>query len=327
MHGYRPGRLVSVMFSDLLTPEHLCDYQEFRRLLALHGRVRLDSESRRQDGSTMDIEVRGSRFSYGNKPHVLAIITDVSERRNAEKRQALLARKALVAQEEERARISRDLHDELGQLLTALRFELDLLHKRIVRSPQDIGDSFIHAAQLVEKAAEELRRICKGLRPPLLDDLGMEPAVRLLVDEFKERTGITVEMEIQFEESQLEVPQEVALCVYRILQESLTNISRHAAARHVNIMLYWRESEFILSVSDDGQGFEINDPSTWKGSGLAGMRERARLVNGSVKIISGNMQGTGIELRVPLSSINVPSSSIKPVSLGTNANSLPEPRL
>jgi PAS domain S-box-containing protein len=299
MHGFPAGELVGFRVEELIAPQHQATYGEFVHQLTTRGAVRLDSVDQRRDGTTIDVEVRGARFRHGDAQRVLAIVTDVSERKRAEQRLTLLSRKALVAQEDERARISRELHDELGQLLTALRFELDWLRKRTPPQQENIATAFANSVELVEKAAEELRRICKGLRPPLLDDLGLEPATHLLVDEFKERTSIATEFDLQINDGQPEVPMEVALCTYRILQESLTNISRHAAARHVKIKLASIGEELHLLVSDDGRGFVAAEAGTG-GSGLAGMRERASLVNGSLEITSESQKGTRVAFRVLL---------------------------
>jgi signal transduction histidine kinase len=230
---------------------------------------------------------------------VLAVLTDVSARKQAEEKLALLSRKILIAQEEERARLSRDLHDELGQLLTAQRLELDWLQKRM--KPVELEDplGFENAVKLVEDATGELRRICRGLRPPLLDDLGIEPAVGLLVQEFEERTGIVTDLDVRLEDDLEGLTRELALCIYRILQESLTNVSRHSGARNVSITLAYSARSLLLSVYDDGSGFETEQASVARGSGITGMQERARLVGGSVEVRSAPDKGTRVVFRVP----------------------------
>jgi PAS domain S-box-containing protein len=297
MHGYSIEQLRGRPLSDLIPPSGSGETLEVLRILTEHGPVRIESQHRRKDGSSLDVEVRGGQLNYDGSPAILAMITDVTERRLAVQRHALLARKVLVAQEEERARIARELHDELGQLLTALRLELDWVRKRGARAGQDGQIGFGSTFELVEKAAAELRRICRGLRPPLLDDLGVEPAVRLLVNEFKEHSGIPVTLEIRSDGGAI-VSSELALCVYRILQESLTNVSRHAGASKVEAQLSMLGLELVLLVRDDGKGF---DPEhTGDGSGVAGMRERANLVNGKLSIVSERGQGTRVEFRSPL---------------------------
>jgi PAS domain S-box-containing protein len=300
MHGYGVDELKGCSFVALVAPERQAVAQELLRLVALNMPARLESLHRRRDGATFDVEVRGTPFRYGDAPRVLAILTDVSDRKRAEQRQALLSRKVLVAQEEERARISRELHDELGQLLTALRFELDWLRKRAARASADAGGSFGNSVELVEKAAAELRRICKGLRPPLLDDLGLDPAARLLVDEFRERTGIAAELELALGEGQRSLAPEIALSTYRVLQESLTNVSRHSQASEVRISLRRQDAVLALLVVDNGRGFDPAHPAHAGGSGLAGMRERANIVDGRLEIRSRPGQGTEVEFHVPV---------------------------
>jgi len=297
MHGWELDGFVGRSYQEFIAPGHKHLYREFKRQLAEFGSVRLDSVHVRRGGGTLDVEVRGAPFSYGGEPRLLAILTDVSDRKLAVQRHAMLSRKVLMAQEEERARVSRELHDELGQILTALRLELDWLRKRASGEGGAAG-AFENAVGMVERAADELRRICRGLRPPLLDDLGLEPAARLLVDEFVERTRINVDLQVQLNEAEKRVPPEVALGTYRILQESLNNVARHADAREVSITLSERDGELVLSVYDDGGGFLVNDIRSVKGVGIAGMRERASLLGGTIDIRSEPHQGTRVTFRM-----------------------------
>jgi len=299
MHGYEPGALEGKMVRSLIAPDHQRQYDTFMRILDEEGRVRIDSLDVRSDGSTFDVEVRGTDFQFAGEPRVLAVLTDVSARKQAEEKLTLLSRKILIAQEEERARLSRDLHDELGQLLTAQRLELDWLQKRMKPVAHEDPLGFENAVKLVEDATGELRRICRGLRPPLLDDLGVEPAVSLLVQEFEERTGIVTDLDVRLEDDLEDLTRELALCIYRILQESLTNVSRHSGARNVSITLVYSAGTLLLSVYDDGKGFEIEHASVSRGSGITGMQERAHLVGGSVDVRSAPDKGTRVVFRVP----------------------------
>ena len=301
MHGYEQKGLQGRPMEDLLAPDHEDLLEEFNKQIREDGAAHVDLVTRRMDGGPpLELEVRGTALDLTGSPHVLAFLTDMSELHQALQRHSQLSRKVLMAQEEERARVSRDLHDELGQILTALRLEISWLHKKAGKASPDVAEAFGGAVEMVEKAAEELRRICKGLRPPLLDDLGLEPAMRLLVEDFEEWTGLDISYETLLDEGEPDVPPEVGLCTYRILQESLNNITRHAGARHVNIKVADSGEELVLSVYDDGRGFDTSDRDARKGSGIAGMRERAYLVNGSLHIRSEPHQGTRVTLRVPL---------------------------
>ncbi len=299
MHGWEPGALDGTMITELIAPESRHLYGVFKDREETAGVFRADATHLRKDGTPIDVEVRGSRFSMGKERRMLAIVTDVTERKKVVERLGLLSRKALMAQEEERARVSRDLHDELGQLLTASRFELGWLQRHTAEMPEEASNALGRTIEAVEKSADELRRICRGLRPPLLDDLGLEPAIRLLAQEFEERTGLKVDLETQMDES-VRVSKEVALCAYRVAQEAFNNISRHSDARSVDVSLIGGASEVMLSVYDDGRGFEVGEPTADGGVGITGMRERTSLVGGSLEIRSAPSQGTRVVLRVPL---------------------------
>lgn len=218
------------------------------------------------------------------------------EHERALQKLAKLSRQVLEAQEEERARVSRDLHDELGQLLTAVRLELAMAERS---AGQGAAASIQSAQQAVHQAAEEVRRICQGLRPPLLDDLGLEPAVRWLVEEFQKRTGVAVKLHVELDDAQ-PVPASVGLCTYRVLQEALNNVGRHAQAAVVEVTLASERGSLALSVCDDGRGFDPEEARSSQGCGLAGMRERAGLAGGTVALWSAHLQGTRVLLRIPL---------------------------
>ncbi len=294
MHGYETGGLEGMEVPSLIAEDSLWRYDDFMQKIEARVSVQIESTHVRKGGSLLDVEVRGVSMEYCGDSRVLAILSDVTLHRQAQARQAKLARQALMAQEDERARVSRDLHDELGQILTAMRLELDLVRKR----PTIVADEFDYTTELLEKATEELRRICRGLQPPLLDDLGAVPAVEQLVEEFEEHSGLEVTLDMDISNEEWELPKEVALCVYRILQESLTNVRRHANAKTVEISLRLQPSALHLMIVDDGSGFELTQVGH-QGAGLAGMKERAELVGGTIEIQSTPGEGTRVEARVP----------------------------
>jgi PAS domain S-box-containing protein len=298
IHGVAATRLRGRPYRELIAPGRAHLYDEFRRQLKQYGSVKLDSVHVTEGGGAVEVEVRGTRFDFGGEPRLLAILTDVSDLRRAVERHTALSRKVLLAQEEERARVSRDLHDELGQMLTALHIELDMLRRK---ADDSLKGAVANAAGLVEQAATELRRICRGLRPPLLDDLGIEPSVRQLLEELEERTGVRVDLEVALD-GERSIPKEVELSAYRILQEALNNITRHARAREINVSLVQRDGELALSVYDNGRGFDTARTTGGRGGcGIAGMQERASLVGGTLDIRSEAFQGTRVVFTAPLS--------------------------
>jgi signal transduction histidine kinase len=153
---------------------------------------------------------------------------------------------------------------------------------------------------MAENATDELRRLCKGLRPPLLDDLGLVAAIRLLVDEFREHSGLEVGLELPNNERKLAQNDVVVLTAYRILQESLTNVRRHANARTVTISLIITSVTLTMSITDDGCGFDIAGLNGGQGCGLEGMRERANLAGGRVDINAAPGNGTRVVFSAPL---------------------------
>jgi PAS domain S-box-containing protein len=257
---------------------------------------RFETSISRADGERLDIEVRATLLKQDASARLLVVVTDVTQRKRALERHAMLSRKVLLAQEEERARVARELHDELGQILTAIRLEMGWFKKRIDADSEVDMDMFHEAVKLIERAADESRRICRGLRPPLLDDLGLEPAVRLLVEEFEEHAQVETSLALDVDES-VHVPREFALCTYRIVQEALTNIGRHAHAKHAEVRLCVSEGRLELELADDGVGF---DPARRHGTGIEGMSERANLVNGTLSIHASPGGGTRVSFVVTL---------------------------
>ena len=257
---------------------------------------RHEAAAARGDGQRLELEIRATVLRQDDRARALVIVGDVTERKRALERHAMLSRKVLVAQEEERARVARELHDELGQVLTAIRLELGWFKKRVDTDKQVDMDILQEAVKLVERATDESRRLVRGLRPPLLDDLGLEPALRLLVDEFKDHSQVRCDLDFDVDD-RLRVPHEIALCTYRILQESLTNVSRHAKATRVDVSLRVSSGKLGLDVVDDGRGF---DPDRRHGCGIEGMTERANLVNGSIRIQSTPGAGTRVSFTAVL---------------------------
>jgi len=209
-----------------------------------------------------------------------------SERRDS-------ARRALLAQEAERGRIARDLHDEVGQTLTGVVLQLETLARA---SPPDVREQVVVLQESARAGLEEVRGIARGLRPEALDDFGLRSALVTLASGFAESSGISVQRSVDVELPDL--ARESELVVYRVAQESLTNVMRHAGARHVELVLERRDDVMVLRVRDDGRGV---DPATADaGAGVRGMRERAMLVGGRLTIDGVSPHGTEVRLEVPV---------------------------
>jgi len=299
MHGYDQETLVGEPVEALIEPGHLELFTVFMRRLGGTSSARIEVSDLLKNGASLDVEIKGNQFEYDDTSRVLLIISDVTEQKNAQRRLALLSRKVLVAQEDERARVARDLHDELGQIITALRLEMDLSRKGLPIPTEAARDTFRGPIDLLEKATAELRRICEGLRPPLLDDLGLGPAVGRQMERFAERTGIEISSDLRIDED-TPVPKEIAVTAYRIMQEAMTNVSRHAGATVLLVSLLIEPRKLLLSIYDNGAGFDPDALEASRGSGIAGMEERAHLVDGRLQIHSVTGEGTRVVLDCPL---------------------------
>jgi len=215
----------------------------------------------------------------------------------AERELRRLSQELVRAQEEERKSISRELHDEVGQMLTALRVELRNLEELRQAPDEQFRERLEDARRLAESALRTVRDLAMGLRPSMLDDLGLGPAVQWQAREFSRRYGVpvTVAMDGKLED----LPERQRTCVYRVVQEALTNCARHAHARQIRVTIHGREDSLIVTVQDDGVGFDPGE-AAGRGLGLLGIQERVRELGGKVNIFSQPGRGTLLTVEVPL---------------------------
>jgi two-component system sensor histidine kinase UhpB len=213
------------------------------------------------------------------------------ERLETERRRASSG--ALEAQEEERARVARDLHDEVNQSLTGLLLRLEAAREK---APPQLAGELAEIRALANQAMQELLTLARQLRPTALDDLGLKAALAGHVRELSNQGGIEAGFESRGELSGL--PEDVQIVVYRVAQEALSNAYRHSGARRVGVRLSRVDGTVELDVGDDGQGFTFDQAT--RGLGLAGMRERALLVGGDLQVTSRPSIGTSVRLRVPI---------------------------
>ncbi len=209
-----------------------------------------------------------------------------------------MSSRILTAHEEERKRIARELHDDTAQAITSILVRLRLLE----RSAEDaeVLKNVEELRELTSGALDSVRRMAMDLRPASLDDLGLLPALQSYAEQFSQSTPIVVSMEVEGLGRRL--PRDVELVLYRVFQEALTNISKHASAKTALVQVKRRGNEVTLVIEDDGDGFDPREFSTTQGSGLGlfGMRERLTLVGGVVDVESEKGKGTKIAARVPL---------------------------
>ena len=256
----------------------------------------------RRNGEEFPIDASISQIEEEGQHFYTVILRDVTERVRAE--QALrdsreeikdLALAANKVREQEKSRIARELHDELGQALTALKIDVVWLKQNLGAPGPDLAGKLTEMQLLLDGTVAATRRISADLRPLVLDDLGLAAAAEWLTQNFTARTGVPCELAMARD---LELHEPYATTVFRVLQESLTNIARHARATQVEVTLGREEDDVVLNVRDNGVGFAPAAPRKTGSFGLLGVRERAALLGGEVSVESEAGKGTIVELRL-----------------------------
>jgi PAS domain S-box-containing protein len=228
---------------------------------------------------------------------VCGISIDITEIKKARDQMRRLSDSILASQERERAAVSRELHDELGQVLTALHLDTVWLRERLKGTDGEASERTRAMCGLIDRAIGEVRAMATRLRPGVLDNLGLVDALDWFIGEFEKRSNVTCNFR------HLDVPKvddRIATSAYRIAQEALTNVARHSAAARVDVSLWSREGSLLLSVEDNGRGIDPRALAESRGLGVAGMRERAELIGGSLAVRSRPGGGTRVELTIPL---------------------------
>lgn len=275
------------------------------------GHCDVEAELTTRSGDNIPFYFSGTKITYRDKPCVLGIGFDISRNKEAENllRQSEedlrdLASSLQNVREEERAAIAREIHDELGQQLTAIKLDVSWLDRKITGDTV-IKDRISGVLTMLTEMIHSIRRISTQLRPSILDDLGLLEALKWLARDFQKRTGIRIELECP--EESLKVEPAITTGLFRIFQETLTNIARHAEATDVSARLYTEEDRLILTIMDNGKGFDPAAAKKKKTLGLLGMKERTLMMKGAYEIDSQPGKGTILRFSVPLQSQQQPS--------------------
>lgn len=206
-----------------------------------------------------------------------------------------------TAREEERKNIAREIHDELGQMLVGLRMDVVWLRKKMTTNDEAIKKRFESALELLNATRQTMRRIATDLHPAVLSDLGLVSALTLLAKEFEKRSGIKVNFTVDIGETDdLKISPDISISLYRMFQESLTNVAKHANAKEVNSYLVTDDNRLILNIIDNGTGFDIKQVSGKRTLGLISIRERVLMLNGQYEIHSLPGDGTSIKVIIPI---------------------------
>jgi PAS domain S-box-containing protein len=276
--------------------------------------VEYDADKVRPDGTSVPCIVSATPFRQpdGTVIGIVEDFKDISERKRAERelkesgeRLRELTAHLQSIREEERSRIAREIHDELGQVLTALSLDVRWLTKRLPAEQRELHDKTGSMGALITRTVNSISRICSELRPAILDDVGLSAAIEWQAEEFSSRTGIACN--IQTEPPEIKLSEELSVAIFRIFQETLTNIVRHAQASEVDVRLRLTPSDFSMRVSDDGIGIEFARPPKGNSFGLLGVRERVRGFGGELTFGTGDKGGACLDIVIPAPELAVAS--------------------
>jgi PAS domain S-box-containing protein len=257
----------------------------------------------KKSGEIRDGLLSAELIHLGAVPSVLGIAQDVTERKRAEETLRSYSRRLIEAQEAERQHIARELHDQIGQVLTAIRINLQTIGN--LCETAESRPLIDQGVAIIDVALEQVRDLSFELRPSLLDNLGLVAALRWYSDQYTQRTGIRTKSVTNLPEGQTRLRQELETACFRIVQEALTNVVRHANAKNVSIDLRKLDHKIVLSIKDDGIGFDQFSPNGGASAirlGLTGMKEHALALGGTLEIESAPAQGTEIRAYFPAES-------------------------
>jgi PAS domain S-box-containing protein len=305
-YGFSREEFLSMKVTEIRPPE------EVPRWLEHFGSIRGNDSSGvwrhwKKDGAEILTEIVARSVEFAGRDARLVLVRDVTDRRQAEERLARSARemRALSARlqtvrEEEAGRVAREVHDEIGQALTALGLDVAWLANNLNREEtrEKFAGKLRSMAKLIETTTESVERIAENLRPGILDEVGLGAAAEWAVGQFRERTGIECRFESNLNGHSFEL--DLATAIFRILQEALTNIARHARARQVDVRVRCEGGALHLEVRDDGAGIDRARISDSRSFGLLGMRERARALGGNCVVASRREGGTLVTATIPL---------------------------
>ena len=305
LSGFDRQEILGKHYSNFIAPRNLKNAREsFCRKLDAPVETVYEAEVVCKNGHRIPVEI-SSRMIYhdGHPVGVQGIARDITERKRAQQTLQNYSRRLIEVQEAERQKLSRELHDEIGQALTAVRINLEWIRRSHTAAPEALS-RIDESLDAVDDAVTRIRKLALELRPSLLDDLGLASALRWYVNRFIFRTGISAQVVGDIQRTN-HISHEIETAAFRIVQEALNNVAQHSCATRVSIDISQRHGELHLEITDDGVGFDsdviLNGTLPAAAFGLQGMQERARAVNGNLTITSQPGAGTQILLAVPLS--------------------------
>ncbi|MGH7572846.1 MAG: PAS domain S-box protein [Gemmatimonadota bacterium] len=300
LFGYARDELLGASIEELVPEQSRADHRREREAYMQAPRARpmgvgLELKGLRKDGTEVPVEISLSPMETPRGRFVIAIVRDMTERM----RLRAFGAGALQAAEDERLRIARELHDDTAQRLAALLVRLRVARGVADESRREAALDDLHGEIL--EAADAVRRIARGLRPPSLEEVGFGAAVQSLARSIRETQGLPVQVGIDAGVGAVGLRPDAELALYRIVQEALSNVVRHAQASQARVTIEEGDRSITIAIEDDGRGFEqgVAGDSTGRGLGLVGMSERARFLGGRVAIESTPGAGTRVRVEVP----------------------------
>ena len=304
--GYTKEEFLKLSPSAIVYPPFINDFNKYTQKLLEDSHVIYELIHMAKDRRLIPVEISSHLFTYEGLPTVLSIARDITVRKNTEERLQKtslrlrnLATHLQSIREEERATIAREIHDELGQVLTVLKIQISLLSNKLNDDQQEIKDKIKTISGMIDNTVEKVQRITAKLRPDILDELGLIPAIEWQAQEFEKLTGIKCYLTLFPEE--IKLTDEKSTAIFRIFQEALTNVMRHSSATIVKVSILKKDDDLIIKISDNGIGINNKQLKDSKSLGLIGMKERAMIFGGEVNVDGISGKGTELIVEMPLS--------------------------
>jgi PAS domain S-box-containing protein len=303
-----PAQAVDRLMTNFAAPRHRKEMAESLRDCGGKDGLRseFDIVAKRFDGSTFPCRVATVKLTLRDGPAMLAFCFDLTEQKESASqleasrtKLSNLAAYLLHAREEERKTIAREIHDEIGQILTAIKMDIQWIKKRVGRQVPQVADKITGLVGLTDQTIQMVHRISTELRPGILDDLGLDAAIEWLCADFSHRNGMPCRVDITASGEKLGGTN--ATAIFRIVQESLNNVQSHAQATQASVEIFEEDGRLCIIIEDDGIGVKEKEASSLMAFGLIGMRERVQGMHGAISIKGRPGKGTKVSIAIPLS--------------------------
>jgi PAS domain S-box-containing protein len=303
--GYTKKEFLQLSPSAIVQPKDIDEFNRSIEQLLTESHVIYQVIHRAKDKKLIPTEVSAHLYPYDGELTVLSIARDITERKEAEDK---LRRNSIVLRnlashlqsirEEERTLIAREIHDELGQVLTVLKIQITLLANKLRDDQKDLKEKINSLSEVIDDSVESVQRITSKLRPNILDELGLIPAIEWQTQEF--RTATDKIFSLSLPSNEVKIDKEKSTVVFRVFQEAVTNTIRHASADHVYIALNYNHPKLVLEVRDNGSGISSDQVKNPRSLGIIGMKERALAVGGEVNIEGIPSKGTTVKVEISI---------------------------